>query len=119
VRSAGARSVAGTATGGHGRMSRRSLAVRSVQVAIRRLGGTRCTWVAAAGARTRSSKPTKAGCTPKAWMTASGARSWRLVLRRSLPAGRYEAYSRAVIRAGFAEGRFSRADGNLVRFRVG
>jgi hypothetical protein len=52
-------------------------------------------------------------------MTASGARSWRLVLRRSLPPGRYEAYSRAVIRAGFAEGRFSRADGNLVRFRVG
>jgi hypothetical protein len=120
VGGAGARGLSGTATGGEGKLSRRALAVRSVQVAIHRLGGTRCAWVASAAGRMRSLKAaTHHRCTHKVWVTASGARSWRVSLRRALPRGRYEAFSRAVIGAGFAEGRFSRGDGNLVRFRVG
>ena len=62
VRGAGARGVSGSATGGKGRMSRRSLAVRSVQVAIHRLGGKRCSWIASAAGRTRSLKASKQGC---------------------------------------------------------
>jgi hypothetical protein len=119
IRGAGARGLSGSATGGRGKLSRRALAVRSVQVAIHRLGGKRCSWIASRTGRTRSLKASRHGCTRKVWMTASGGRSWRLSLRRSLPRGRYEAFSRAVIGAGFSEGRFSRRDGNLVRFRVG
>jgi uncharacterized delta-60 repeat protein len=119
VRGAGARSISGSATGGRGRLSRRALAVRSVQVAIHRLGGKRCSWIASKGGRIRALKASRQGCTRKVWLTAAGGRSWRLSLQRSLPRGRYEAFSRAVIGAGFAEGRFSRGDGNLVRFRVG
>jgi hypothetical protein len=119
VRRAGARGVSGSATRGRGKLSRRALAVRSVQVAIHRLGGKRCTWIASTAGRTRAFKASRHGCTHKVWMTAAGGRSWHLSLQRSLPRGRYEAFSRAVIGAGFAEGRFGRADGNLVRFRVG
>ena len=90
-----------------------------MQVAIHRLGGKRCSWIASTAGRTRSLKASKQRLHPQGLGDRRGWAHWRLSLQRSLPRGRYQVFSRAVIRAGFAEGRFSRADGNLVRFRVG
>ena len=42
-------------------------------------------------------------------MRAAGTRSWQLQLDQALPPGRYVAYSRATIAAGFREGSFAAA----------
>jgi hypothetical protein len=90
--------------------------VQRVEVAVRRLGGKGCTWLA--GTRLQTLKASKGRCTRMLWLRAAGTRSWSVRLRSALPAGRYEVRSRAVIGSGFAEGSFSRADRNLVAFRV-
>ena len=59
------------------------------------------------------------GCTGRRWLRADGTRRWRLRLGKALRPGRYVLFSRATIRAGFAEARFSAADRNRVEFRVG
>jgi uncharacterized delta-60 repeat protein len=117
VSSAGARSLSGTASSGHGaKQDRSGLRVTRVEVAVRRLGSG-CRWLAGRTARftTRKTKD----CTPSGWQAASGTHSWRLSLSKALPAGRYEVLSRAVTANGFREARFTKSDRNRVAFRVG
>jgi hypothetical protein len=115
MRRAGARRVSGSASGGSGAASKAGRRVRTVHVAIRRLG-SKCRWLAASGRlRTRKAKT----CAEHPiWIRARGTRHWSLALRRTLPAGRYVVLSRATIAAGFAEARFSARDGNQRTLRV-
>jgi hypothetical protein len=48
----------------------------------------------------------------------SGTEQWKLRLPKRLPKGVYTLRSRAVLANGVAEGRFSKGDRNLVRFRI-
>jgi hypothetical protein len=115
---AGRRRVSGSATRGGGAASRARRRVRRVEVAVRRLGRG-CAWLAASGALRRRSGVSDAACAAHpVWLRARGKRRWSLRLPRALPAGRYVALSRATIRAGFPEARFSARDGNRVSFRV-
>jgi hypothetical protein len=118
VVSASRSAISGRASGGSGKkLSRSAARVRSVDVAVRRLGGG-CRWVASA--KTGKLRSGRGGdCQPAAWLRASGTTSWRLSLRRALPPGRYVVYSRATIGAGFREGRFSAGDRNRVSLKVG
>jgi hypothetical protein len=87
-----------------------------VELAIQRVRGKRCSWLASASGR----RFTPGSCTTaRTWVRAAGTRSWRLELDRPLPPGRYVAYSRATIAAGFREGSFTGADRNRIAFRVG
>ena len=85
----------GRARAGHGPVAAKRLRVRRVDVAVQRLGGTRCVW-----------------------LRARGVRSWRLGLRSALPRGRYVAFSRATIAMGFPEASFTAKDRNRVAFTV-
>lgn len=113
IRGTGARGVRGSARGGSGRIAKGRLRVRRVEVAVRRLGGRGCRWLASTRATFR-----KASCSGRVWVRARGTRSWRLSLSRSLPRGRYVVYSRAVIRAGFPEASFSQRDRNRRTFTI-
>ena len=96
----------------------RASASRRVEVAVRALGKG-CRWISGKNARVVTKKLAKgATCTPQGWQSASGKSHWRLSLRRALPAGSYEVYSRAITANGFREARFSKADGNRRSFRV-
>ncbi len=112
----GRTAIAGRAGAGRGPIAAKRLAVTAVDVAIRRLGAG-CRWLASKrSARFRSAGAGK--CRPARWLRADGARSWRLRLGRALPRGSYEVLSRARIRAGFREGRFTSRDRTRVRFTV-
>jgi hypothetical protein len=116
IKRASSRAIRGSARAGWAPAGRKRLPVRSVDVAIRRLGAG-CRWLSSPSARFRRARGT---CKrPAAWLRADGTTSWRLALRRALPPGRYVAYSRVRNRGGFREGRFSAADRNMVRFTVG
>ena len=112
----GASQVSGSATGGKAptKADRTGVKLAKVEVAIRKLGSG-CRWLAGKHAHFTNRK-TKS-CTPSGWQAASGTHSWRLSMR-SLPAGRYEVYTRAVTKNGFREARFAAADRNRVTFRV-
>ena len=112
IRSAGRRTFSGRAAGAGAPLSAKQRRVKRVQVAISRKAGKKCRWA------TRSGKLRKRSCARPVWITAKGTRSWRLKLKRALPAGSYTVRSRAVIGAGFPEARFSAADGNLRTLRV-
>ena len=114
---AGSRRFAGSASPGRGKpLSRKARRVTRVEVAVQRVRGKRCSWLASA-----SGKRFKPGsCTSgRTWVRAAGTRAWQLELGQALPPGRYVAYSRATIAAGFREGSFTAADRNRVAFRVG
>jgi hypothetical protein len=116
VLSAGRRAIAGRAHGGRGPIAAKRLSVTRVDVAIRRLGSG-CRWLASK----RSGRFLSVGggkCRPARWLRAGGARRWRLALGSPLPPGSYEVLSRARIRVGFREGRFSARDRTRVRFTV-
>jgi hypothetical protein len=115
IRAAGSRRFAGSASGSPSDLSRRARRVAHVDVAVRRLGGKRCNWLASAVRRTFARR----SCSRPVWLRATGRRAWRLQLRGALPAGRYVAFSRATIGAGFHEASFTARDGNRVGFRVG
>jgi hypothetical protein len=108
--------ISGTASRGKGPIKASKLRVARVDIALRRVGGKGCTWLRSTSGAFRTSKAGKSGCTTKHWVRAHGTTQWRVTLGKRLASGRYELYSRAVIRAGFAEARFSAADGNLVKF---
>jgi hypothetical protein len=114
VRAATARSVRGRATPGDPALGKAARAVRGVDVAAFRRVGKRCEWLAAADGRLA-----RGSCGAPRWVRASGRAAWRLRLGRALPAGTWTVRSRAVLRNGFAEARFGRADGNERRLRVG
>ena len=120
IRRANARSVSGRATPGRGPVSARARRVSRVDVAIQRVGGGDCRWLASA--RTGRFRTIKRSayktCDAPVWLRAKGGRAWRLSLARRLPPGRYVAFSRAWIGAGFPEASFTRRDRNRVAFRV-
>ena len=117
------RRFSGAAKGGSAgkaKIAARRLRVTRVHVAVRRLGGKGCRWVASARTlRLRTIPARKAGCDRPVWLRARGTTRWRLGLRKALPSGRYVLMSRATIAAGFPEARFSARDGNRVVFRAG
>jgi hypothetical protein len=121
IRRAGARRFAGSASRGKGEgASRRQLRARKVHVAVMRVGDERCGWLKGDSGRF-TSRPAgeDGGCGARRWVRADGVRHWRLRLDDALDSGDYVVYSRTTIGAGFPEARFSRADGNRVRFHVG
>jgi subtilase family serine protease len=87
---AGSASDRGCGTSGAGKVKR-------VRVAVARLSGKRCRFLAlkAGFAKPRSCK--RAG-----YLVARGTTKWKLILRRRLPAGSYRAYVRATDSAGNA-----------------
>ena len=99
---------------------RRLSRLARVEVAVRQIQGRgrRCVWLRDTRARFVAIRPRNGRCNRGRWLRASGTSRWRLRMRRVLPPGRYVAYSRAVNRGGAHEVRFSRADGNMVQFRV-
>ena len=109
IRRAGSRSISGGASGGRGKLSRKSKRVARVHVAIQRRRGGSCPSLAS-----KSGRRFKGSCARKVWLRASGTRSWRLELEQSLPPGNYTVFSRATIRAGFRERSYDKAT-----FRVG
>ncbi len=118
ILAAGRLGVRGTAGAGRGRVAARRLRVTGVEVAIRRVGGG-CRWLASRSGRFKSVKGGSACARRMLWLPATGDRSWRLLLTRPLPAGRYEAFSRAtIVSGGFREGVFTARDRNRVAFRV-
>ena len=111
--------VMGLGSGPFAAQSIRALSrLARVEVAIRRVGGRRCLWLRSRRGGFRRIKAARGRCNRGVWLRARGTRRWRLELRRGLPLGNYVAYSRAVNRAGAHERRFSRADGNLLTFRI-
>jgi hypothetical protein len=117
IRRATSRSMSGTASKGLGALRAASLRPARVDVAVLRADGRRCSWLRSSrGGFLRSTS--RAACASPRWIRASGTTKWRLALRAALPAGRYVVFSRATIKAGFPEARFTRADGNRVPLRV-
>ncbi|MDA0168791.1 hypothetical protein OJ998_06800 [Solirubrobacter taibaiensis] len=99
-------------------VSARTLRVRRVQISIRRLG-SECRWLSSADGDLRTVDENAAGkCDDAVWVTVKGTERWSLRLAERLPKGRYELRTRAVLANGLAEGRFTRGDKNLIRFRV-
>jgi hypothetical protein len=112
---ASAHGFRGTARGG----GRKLLGLRRVEIAVGRVGGG-CRVLAGRSGKLRKVRAGAGGkCTRRVWTRARGTSSWRLRLRRALPAGRYVLYSRAVTGAGFHEAAFSKRDRNRLTFRVG
>jgi hypothetical protein len=113
-----ARLIRGVAHSGRGPAAAKLRRVTRVSVAVRRLGGG-CRWLATAPkARFEKRKPgAKGRCARPVWLVARGTMRWRL-RTRGLPPGTYELLSRATIRAGFNEARFTAADRNRMTFVV-
>jgi hypothetical protein len=89
-----------------------------VQIAVRRLG-SECRWLNGVDGELRTVDESAGGkCDEPVWVTVKGTERWSLKLRKRLPKGRYELRTRAVLRNGLAEGRFTKRDKNLIRFRV-
>jgi hypothetical protein len=118
IRSRSARLVTGTAKGARGPDKAALRRLVRVEVSIKRIAGTKkkpsCSWLRSSKSRALSRR----SCASAVWVRASGTSRWRLRLSRALPAGRYEIRSRAVIRSGFREARFSARDRNLAKLRV-
>jgi hypothetical protein len=94
------------------------LRVRYVQISVRRTG-KECRRLGSSRGELRTLDAGDGGtCDEPVWVTVSGPEQWRLALRNALPEGQYTLRSRAVLANGVAEGRFSRGDRNLLRFRV-
>jgi hypothetical protein len=97
---------------------KRTLRVRYVQIAVQR-SGKECVWLGSARGELRTLDTGDSGkCDEPVWVKVSGTEQWKLRLRKALPKGLYTLRSRAVLANGVAEGRFSRGDRNLLRFRV-
>jgi hypothetical protein len=89
-----------------------------VEIAVLR-SGRGCRWLSSLRGDLRVVDPgAKRRCDAPVWVEASGKKKWVVKLRRSLPAGRYTLFSRAVLANGVAEARFSRADRTRISFRV-
>jgi hypothetical protein len=94
------------------------LRVRYVQISVQR-SGKECRWLGSPRGELRTLDTGDGGkCDEPVWVTVSGTEQWKLRLRKALPKGVYTLRSRAVLANGVAEGRFSKGDKNLVRFRA-
>lgn len=74
--------------------------VEKVQVAVLRRRGDACSAMRARGTFSRRRESCRA---PRAYLAASGTRSWVLRLRRPLPPGRYVVFARAIDDAGVVQ----------------
>lgn len=110
----------GRAVAGSGRkVAKPLLKVRRVDVAIRKLGGKGCHWVASRAGRTKAVKAgAKRACDAPIWMPASGTSKWSLTLQRKLAKGRYRLITRAVGSDELAENAFTKKGRNRVDFRI-
>lgn len=101
-----------------GRASDDKSGVSSVEIAVRRKGGTRCTWLNGSTA-TFVTRPMKRGrCAEPVWLKAGGTTSWRYRLSERLPRGTFVIVSRATDGKGQTETSRTRDDRNLVQFKV-
>jgi hypothetical protein len=119
LRKPSARSFRGTASAGAAKgVSKKTLAVKRVEVAVLR-SGKGCRWLSSRAGDLRTVDAGAGGkCDEPVWVAARGTKAWRLRLAKRLPKGRYTVFSRAVLANGLPEGRFSTRDRNQVRFRV-
>ena len=119
IRGASPRTLSGTATNGRGGRSKSSTTLSRVEISVQSLAGKQCRYLrGVAGRLTTTPGRRSSGCKSPVWLKATGARRWRMKLKRRLPAGRYLLKSRAVTRNGFAEATFSSKDRNSRTFRV-
>jgi hypothetical protein len=108
------RAKAGSAAG----VSKRTLRVRRVQISVQKTG-KRCEFLSSrTGDLRRVDEGPRGKCDALVWVTVKGTSKWRLRLKERLPKGAYTLRSRAVLANGVPEGRFTKGDKNLVRFRV-
>jgi hypothetical protein len=109
----------GSASAGSGKgVPKRTLRVRYVQISVQR-SGKECVFLGSARGELRTLDKGDSGkCDEPVWVKVSGTEKWKLRLRKALPKGLYTLRSRAVLANGVAEGRFTRGDKNLVRFRL-
>ena len=110
IKARGLKAFTGTATDPDGD-------VLLVRVGLVRVAKRRCETLRASGRLARV-KPSAGRCVPTTWLDAAGTTSWKLRLRKRLPAGRYELYVQAVDAGGRAQVTFTKAAGNLRSFRV-
>ncbi len=81
-------------------------------------GALSCLVLKNRGSRFRQVRVKRANRCPQRWLAAKGKAKWSFRLKRSLPAGRYVVYARAVDARGLAGATFSRKLGNRYAFRV-
>jgi hypothetical protein len=114
-----ARTFTGSARAGSGKgVPKRTLRVRYVQISVQR-SGKECVFLGSPRGELRTLDKGDGGtCDEPVWVKVTGTVQWKLRLREALPKGLYTLRSRAVLANGVAEGRFTRGDKNLVRFRV-
>lgn len=106
--------LSGVARRGKGHLAARLLRVARVEVAVRRVGRG-CRRMVSRSGRFATQRAGRHGCAP-VWVRADGTTRWRLSLGRPLGPGRYVLESRATLRMGFREARFSSADRNRLSF---
>ena len=109
----------GSASAGSGRgVSKKTLKVRHVEISVQKAGKD-CEWLSSLDGDLRAVDKSDAGkCDEPVWITADGTKHWSLRLKNHLPRGSYTLRTRAILANGVAEARFSRADHNLVKFKV-
>ena len=109
----------GTSTAGAAKgVSKKTLAVKRVEIAIQQTGKD-CVWLSSVAGDLRTKDAGAGGkCDEKVWVPVRGTKAWRIELRKKLPKGRYTLFSRAVLANGVPEGKFGAGDHNQVKFRV-
>ena len=88
-----------------------------VRVGVVRTVGKRCQTLQKSG-RLKTSKKVGGRCVPAVFHDATGTSTWKLKLRKRLPAGRYTIYAQAVDAAGHAQTSFTKAASSMLSFRV-
>ena len=105
VKAKSLKSFRGTATDADGDLA-------LVRVGLVRTVGKKCQTLQRSG-RLKASKKVGGRCVPSAFHDATGTATWKLKLRKRLPAGRYTIYAQAVDAAGHAQ-----TAGGMLTFKV-
>lgn len=95
----------------------RGVGLKKVQIAVTKKAGKRCFAMKNAKGKFKRVKAKGKRC-PQRWLAVKGKAKWSFKLKRSLPAGRYVVFARAIDGKGLAEDTFSRKLRNRYAFRV-
>lgn len=107
--------LAGTA-GPAGQVAKVEIALRRIDKKLLKRG--RCLWLRNARAKFVKTKARRKKCSKQRFLRAAGTDSWSFKLSGRLPAGRYELFARVTLTTGETQTTFTKAQGNLRKFRV-
>ena len=111
------KAIRGTA-GPAGRVRRVDVAIRKVDRALLRQEG-KCLFLTKNGQTFRKVKAVSGTCLPpKLFKAATGTMRWKRSLPKRLAPGRYVAYARTTLDNGTRHTTYTKAQGNLRKFRV-